>query len=138
MKILLAVDASKTSLDAVKFVIKHADWFREALQLELVNAHVEIPVARLPGMHGIGKAQLRQFHEEESKKELAGATRLLDEAGVRYETRVVIGPSLAEAIVKHAANSGSDLIVIGAPQAIIGSVSSKVMHLAEVPVLMVK
>jgi nucleotide-binding universal stress UspA family protein len=28
--------------------------------------------------------------------------------------------------------------VVGAPQAVIGSVSSKVMHLSEVPVLMVK
>ena len=51
---------------------------------------------------------------------------------------VLIGSSIPDVIVKHAEKSGSDLIVIGAPQAVVGSVSAKVMHLSEVPVLMVK
>jgi nucleotide-binding universal stress UspA family protein len=108
MKILLAVDGSKTSLDAVKFVIKHAHWFREQPSLEVVSAHAQISVPHL-----------------------------LDQAGIRYEARVLVG-NLAEVITKHAKKTGCDLIVVGAPQAIIGSVSSKVMHLSEVPVLMVK
>jgi len=137
MKILLAVDGSKTSIDAVKFVIKHAHWFRERPQLEVVSAHAQISVPRFPGMRGIGKAQMQQYYEDEGAKRLSEAKRLLDQAGVRYETRVLVGP-IAETIVKHAAKTACDLIVVGAPQAMIGSVSSKVMHLSEVPVLMVK
>src|SRR3954464_11462018 len=137
MKILLAVDGSKTSIDAVKFVIKHAGWFRDEPELEVVSAHAQISMPRFPGMTGIGKAQMQQYYEEEGGKRLAEAKRLLDQAGVRYQTRVLVGP-LAESIVKHAKKAGCDLIVVGAPQALIGSVSSKVMHLSEVPVLMVK
>jgi len=137
MKILLAVDGSKTSMDAVKFVIKHAHWFSERPRLEVVSAHAQISVPRFPGMAGIGKAQMQQYYEEEGAKRLSEAKKLLDQAGIRYEARILIG-NLAEVIVKHAQKSGCDLIVIGAPQAFIGSVSSKVMHLSEVPVLMVK
>ena len=136
MKILLAVDGSKTSLDAVKFVIKHAHWFSERPQLEVVSAHAQIAVPRFPGI-SIGKKQMQQFYEDEGGKRLAEARRLLDQAGIRYEASVLVG-NLAEVITKHAKKTGCDLIVVGAPQAVIGSVSSKVMHLSEVPVLMVK
>ena len=137
MKILLAVDGSKTSIDAVNFVIKHAHWFSSRPQLEVVSAHAQISVPRFPGMRGIGKAQMQQYYEEEGGKRLAAAKKLLDQAGIRYEARVLVG-NLAEVIAKHAKKTGCDLIVVGAPQALIGSVSSKVMHLSEVPVLMVK
>jgi len=137
MKILLAVDGSKTSLDAVRHLVAHADWFREPPQIELVTVHGEISVPRFPGMGGIGKAQMEKYYEEEGAKRLTEAKRLLDQAKARYETRVLVGPA-AETIVKHAQKSGADLIVVGAPQAIIGSVCTKVMHLSEVPVLLVK
>ena len=137
MKILLAVDGSETAIDAVRFVIKHAHWFRDSPRLEVVTAHAQIRVPRFPGMHSIGKTQMQQYYEEEGTLRLAQAKRLLDQAGVKYQTRVLIGP-LAETIVKHARKTGCDLIVVGAPQALIGSVSSKVMHLSDIPVLMVK
>src|SRR5436309_7454682 len=137
MKILLAVDGSKTSLDAVKFVIKHAHWFSERPQLEVVSAHAQISVPRFPGMAGIGRAQLQQYYEEEGGKRLADAKRLLDQAGTRYEARVLVGPA-AETIVQHAKKSGCDLIVVGPPQALIGSVCTKVMHLSDLPVLLAK
>jgi nucleotide-binding universal stress UspA family protein len=137
MKILLAVDGSKTSLDAVKHLIAHLDWFREPPAIELATAHAQIPVPRFPGMSGIGKAQMQQFYDEEGGKRLAEAKRLLDQAGTRYEARVLVGPA-AETIVQHAKKSGCDLIVVGAPQALIGSVCTKVMHLSEVPVLLMK
>ena len=136
MKILLAVDGSKTSIDAVKFVIKHAHWFSERPQLEVVSAHAQIAVPSFPGI-SIGKKQMQQFYEDEGGKRLAEARRLLDQAGIRYDARVLVG-NLAEVITNHAKKAGCDLIVIGAPQALMGSVSSKVMHLSEVPVLMVK
>ena len=136
MKILLAVDGSETSIDAVKFAIKHAHWFRESPRLEVVTAHAQIRVPHFPGM-SIGRAQMQQYYEEEGALRLGEAKRLLDQAGVKYQARVLVGP-LAETIVKHAKKTDCDLIVIGAPQALIGSVSSKVMHLSEIPVLMVK
>src|SRR5437588_4687269 len=100
MKILLAVDGSKTSTDAVKFVIKHADWFSETPQLELITGHAQIPVPHFPGMSGIGKTQMQQFYEEEGGKRLAEAKRLLDQAGMRYTARVLVAP-IGEVIAQH-------------------------------------
>ena len=57
MKILLAVDGSKNSLDAVQCLIEHADWYREPPQVELVTVH--LPVPKLPGMGAaVGKKQI--------------------------------------------------------------------------------
>ena len=39
MKILLAVDGSKYSLDAVDSLIEHAGWYREKPQVELLTVH---------------------------------------------------------------------------------------------------
>ena len=137
MKILLAVDGSKTSLDAVKFVIKHAHWFSEPPQLEVVTGHAQISMPRFPGMSGIGKTQMQQFYEEEGGKRLVEAKRLLDQAGMRYTARVLVGPS-GEVITQHANKARCDLIVLGAPQAVFGSTCTKVMQLAELPVLLIK
>jgi len=52
MKILLAVDGSKNSLDAVQWLIDHVDWYRELPQVELVTVH--LPVPQLPGLGTAG------------------------------------------------------------------------------------
>ena len=117
-------------------MIAHRDWYKQPPEVELVTAHAQIAVPHFPGM-SIGKAQMQQYYEEEGGKRLAEAKRLLDAAGVRYNARVLVGP-IGETIVKHAKSSGADLIVLGAPQAVVGSACSKVMHLAEMPVLLVK
>jgi len=136
MKILLAVDGSKTSLDAVRHLVAHADWFRQAPQIELVTVHGQVALPSFPGI-SIGKAQVQQYYEDEGAKRLGEARKLLDKAGIKYQARVLIGP-IAETIVQHAKKAGADLVVVGAPQAMVGSTTTKVMHLSEVPVLMVK
>ena len=52
MRILLAVDGSKHSLNAVQFLIDHAGWLKDAPELDLVTVH--LPVPRLPGMGAAG------------------------------------------------------------------------------------
>ena len=142
MRILLAVDGSKNSLDAVQFLIDHVDWYRETPQLELVTVH--LPVPKLPGMGAaVGKGQLQKYYEEEGEKQLAAARRKLDAGGVRYEARVLIGP-VAETLVKHARDKRCDLIYIGTRghtelgKALVGSTATKVLHISDVPVLLVK
>ena len=43
MKILLAVDSSKPSLDAVDCLVRHADWYREKPAIELLTV-ADVPV----------------------------------------------------------------------------------------------
>jgi nucleotide-binding universal stress UspA family protein len=142
MRILLAVDGSKYSLDAVDCVIEHADWYREPPQVELVTVHLPIP--KLPGFGiAVGKRQLQKYYEEEGEARLASAKKKLDAAGIKYVTRVLVGP-VAQSIVKHARESSCDLICLGsrgmssAASLLLGSTASKVLGLATLPVLLVK
>ena len=142
MKILLAVDGSKNSLDAVDCLIEHAGWYRETPQVELVTVH--LPVPKLPRMKlVIGKNQIRRYYEEEGEARLLTAKKKLYAAGIAYRPCVLVG-SIAETIVEHARDSRCDLIFIGSRgmtalgKALLGSTATKVLHLSSIPVLLVK
>jgi nucleotide-binding universal stress UspA family protein len=142
MKILLAVDGSKASLGAVRFLTEHADWYRQKPTVELVTVH--LPVPKLPGMGAaVSKAQIDKYYAEEGEQALADAKRLLERAGMPYEARVLVGP-VAETLVAHAAKGGCDLLCIGSKgrselgKALMGSTATKVLHISDVPVLLVK
>ena len=69
MKILLAADGSKHSIDAVKFLTSHIDWVRERPELELLYVHPPLP--KLSGLGAvIGKKQLQQYYDEEGSEAL--------------------------------------------------------------------
>ena len=137
MKILIAVDGSKPSLDAVSLVIKQAGEYREAPQVELVAVHRPVPKV------GVARAQVQKYYEEEGEQMLAAAKKKLDAAGVKYQAQILIG-DVAESIVKHAKSARCDLICIGdrgmsdIGNLLLGSTATKVLHLSDVPVLLVK
>jgi nucleotide-binding universal stress UspA family protein len=142
MKILLAVDGSKYSIDAVNCLIEHADWYREKPAVELLTVH--LPVPKLPRMGlVVGKSQIERYYREEGEAMLAGAKKKLDAAGIRYEASILVGP-VAETIVAHARKTRCDLIYIGthgrtaAGNMLLGSIATKVLHIASVPVLLVR
>lgn len=142
MKILLAVDGSKPALEAAKLLVEHADWYRKKPEVELVTVH--LPVPRLGNMSAaVSKAQIERYYREEGEQNLAAAKKLLDRAGLDYQARVLVGP-IAETIAKHAKSSRCDLIMIGShgrtaiADALIGSTAAKVLHIADVPVLLAK
>lgn len=142
MKILLAVDGSKHSLAAVQSLITHADWYRDKPAVELVTVH--LPVPRLPGISKfVGKAQIRAYYEQEGEALLARAKKMLDGAGIAYQARVLVGP-VAETLVAHAKERRCDMIFIGtrgmgaAGNMLLGSTATRVLHLAQVPVLVAR
>jgi nucleotide-binding universal stress UspA family protein len=142
MKILLAVDGSKPALDAVDCLIKHADWYREKPAVDLVTVHLPLP--KLPNMGiAVSKSQIEKYYQEEGEERLAAAKKKLDGAGVKYQSQVLVGP-VAETLVKHAKTSGCDLIYIGTRgmtalgNALLGSTATKVLHISDLPVLLVK
>jgi len=142
MKILLAVDGSKYSLDAVDCLIGHADWYREKPTVELLTVH--LPVPKLPRMHlVVGKNQIERYYREEGEAMLAAAKKKLDGAGIPYNATILVGP-IAETIAAHAKKARCDLIFIGthgrtaAGGMLLGSIATKVMHISSVPVLLVK
>ncbi len=142
MKILLAADGSKHSLHAVDCLIEHADWYRDKPTVELVTVHA--PVPKLPRMRlVVSKKQIERYYEEEGEACLAAAKKKLDAAGVRYLARILVG-RVADSIAAHARRYGCDLIYIGthgrtaSGNLLLGSVATKVLHIATVPVLLVR
>jgi len=142
VRILLAVDGSKYSLDAVDNMIEHADWYREKPAVELLTVH--LPVPKLPRMNlVVGKNQIERYYREEGEAMQAGAKKKLDAAGIRYNASIQVGP-IAETIVAHAKKARCDLIFIGthgrsaAANMLLGSIATKVLHIAAVPVLLVR
>lgn len=139
-KILLAVDGSDTSLRAVGHVAKRASTAKEDYQILLVN--VQYP------LHGsvstfIDAGQVKQYHHEEGMKALAAAKEQLAAAGVTYTHHLFVGEP-AEVMTRFAREQGCDEIVIGTRglsgigSLLMGSVATKVIHLADMPVLLVK
>ena len=142
MKILLAVDGSKASLKAVKCLLTQAAWYRERPSVRLVYVHP--PVPRLPRMNLVVSAkQIQRFYEEDARKALVRAKRLLEAKGVPYSARLLVGP-VAETIVREAVRGRCDLIVLGtrgmtaAANMLLGSTATRVLHVSPVPVLLAK
>ena len=142
MRILIAADGSKYSLDAVNCLIEHADWYRERPVVELLTVH--LPVPRLPRMGlVVGKNQIERYYREEGEAMQAGARKKLDAAGIRYRASVLVGP-VAETIVAYAKKTRCDLVYIGthgrtaAGNMLLGSIATKVLHLSAIPVLLVR
>ena len=141
MKILLAVDGSEISLRAVRSLIDHVRWFAERPELHLLTVHLPIPVG-LATQH-VGHAALERYYREEGETALAPARRLLDAALLPHTPHVHVGEPAA-IIVKLAAELDCDLICMGShghgvlENAILGSVATRVLHLAQISVLLAK
>ena len=142
MKILVAVDGSKHSLAAVRTVINHAEWYRERPNVELVTVHLPVPSFHNMSVV-VSKPQIERYYQDEGESRMAEARRRLTAAGIPCTQRVLVGP-VAERIVEHAVQTRCDLICMGSRglgdlgRALLGSVATKVLHLAKVPVLLVK
>jgi nucleotide-binding universal stress UspA family protein len=142
MKILLAVDGSKASTGAATSLVERMHWYREPPSVELVT--VQPPIPELPGMSfAVAKGEIERYIREEGEANLRQAQKILAAAGIACAARILVGP-VAETIVAHARDERCDLILIGtrgmtaAANLLMGSVASKVLSLATVPVMLVK
>lgn len=141
MKILLPVDGSDCALRAVDHLIAHSAWFREVPEIHVLHVHAPIPIGRVQAH--IGKETLQAYYLEESQEHLSPAQARLDAAGRFHTTHIHVGQP-AEVIAKIAGELKCDLIVMGShgrsgvAGLVMGSVASRVLHLASCPVLLVK
>ena len=141
IKILLPVDGSDCALRAVGHLIAHTAWFREVPEIHLLHVQPPIPIGR--ALAHVGKETLHNHYMEESREHLLGAQQRLDAANRFHTTHVHVGQA-AEVIARLADELKCDLIVMGShgrsgiAGLIMGSVASRVLHLAPCPVLLVK
>ena len=138
MKILLPVDGSETSARAVQFVLKQALNSKQAPEMHLLN--VQHP---LPGtIKGVAD-QAKQYHHDEGIKALTHARKLLDDAKVAYKYHIGVG-EMGEVVAHFVKDLKCDQVVMGTrgmssvANMVLGSGATNVLHLVDVPVLLVK
>lgn len=117
-------------------------WYKAPPEVEVLTVH--LPVPKFGHMGSVVTHEMVERHyAEESAAALAPACKVLDEAGVRYAASRAVGP-IAETIVAEARARGAQLILMGSrgmtalANIVLGSTATKVLHLADVPVVLVR
>ncbi|WP_300332217.1 universal stress protein [Accumulibacter sp.] len=137
---LVPVDGSPAAVHAVEHVIRHAVEDAVRPQIHLVNVQAPLPadVTRF-----IDDGVVQDYHREAGDAALRIARARLEAAGLIYSSHVLVGetaPSIAEYARRHACT----LIVMGArglgalAGVLLGSVTVRVIHLTDLPVMVVK
>lgn len=144
MKILLATDGSKFSEAAIHEVACRINpKGAEVMILQAVEPLVfSTPPQMAPG-YAPEMAEQREERLKEAKASVAAATKVVQSAGFAVSTRVVEADART-AILDVAADSGTDLIVVGShgrrglKKFLLGSVAESVARHAQCSVLIVR
>lgn len=141
MKILIPVDGSAGAQRAVEHVIAGLGGLKEAPQVCLLNVQWKLASGNVKLF--INQETINDYYREQGMAALAEARAKLDAAGLAYSYHISVGTP-AEAIVQYAHEQSADQIVMSAhgqntlSEVLLGSVATKVAHLAKIPVLLVK
>ena len=91
----------------------------------------------------IGASQIRKYYRDKGEAALAKARRKLAAARIPFMERMLVGQA-AETIVRHARQSGCELVVVGSRgmspvgKILLGSSTDRLLRLSPVPVLVVR
>ena len=141
MKILVAVDGSKSSLNAVKYAAKLAVGLRTKDRITLVSVHDDYGLRHAKQF--VGKSEIDDYLRAVSDEDLKAARKHLAKEGVTYDAIIKQG-HVAEEIIKVANAGKFDMLVIGSKgrsglmDLLVGSVAQKVVAAAKPPVVVVK
>ena len=141
MKVLIPIDGSPSANRAVEQVIASMQWLKEPPQIFLLNVQWKLASGNVKLF--ISQETIDDYYREQGMAALAEARKKLDAAGLTYTYHISIG-NPEEAIVQYAQEQHVDQITMGVhgqgalSTLLLGSVVSKVLHRASMPVLMVK
>ena len=141
MKILIPVDGSANADHAVDYVITHASELKEAPEIFLLNVQWKLALGNVKLF--IDQETVKDYYREQGLDALSQAREKLYSAKITYSYHISVG-SPADTIVRYSEEQKIDQIVMSAPgqesitSFLLGSVASKVVQLATIPVLIVK
>ena len=141
MKILLAVDGSIHSRRATTALIKNIASYKRAPEVVLINVYYPVPEVNFGPL--VSRNMVVSYYKEQGDRALAGSRRLLDKAGIRYQAKVLAGP-IPQTIIRQCRINRCALIFMGTRgmgglgNMLLGSTATKVVHLAAVPIVLVK
>ena len=150
LRILVVVDGTERTNALLHWVAALAPQHPEA-EAVVLNVQPAPATGRLRGYGSFKREQIRgRLMDDVGKRVVAAAGRRLDQAGMRYTSRVEFG-HVTEVALGCAREEGCGLIAIGeaAPGAfrrwlamvsslVIGSAAGRIVQLAEVPVVVVR
>jgi nucleotide-binding universal stress UspA family protein len=140
-KLLVPVDGSENSIRA----LRHAMALAKAIgstSIHVVSAHEEPIIFGEVSVY-VSREKLAELQQKQSEGPLLTAVKLLEAAGIPHTKEVLEGP-IAQTIAKRADELGCDGIVMGTRgmsalgDLLLGSVATRVVHAAHVPVTLVK
>lgn len=140
-RILMPYDGSQSSKRALDHVIRTYGG-AAAVELELINVQ-EPPVMFGDYLTAAMVEQIDSGQRSYGNSLLQEAIARLKEAGISVRAEVIVG-NIADSIVAHAVEKRCDSIVMGTRgmgsfgNLLLGSVASKVIHQADMPVTLVK
>jgi nucleotide-binding universal stress UspA family protein len=135
--ILVPIDGSANSLRALKFA---AERFRELRHVQLLLLNVQ---PRMPPSRHVRPAMIKEHQQRMSEEALEPARALAGRLGVMFDCYARVG-NAAEVIASFATRTRCAEIIMGTRGLgrvrglMLGSVTTKVIHLASVPVTLVK
>ncbi len=142
MKILIPLDGSPSAQRALDYVIDHIDDLKEQPELLLLNVQWKVATGNVKLF--INQDTINDYYREQGMAALQAARALLDAKHLPYRYHISVGTP-AESIAQYAREQGVDQIVMcrqgaggGLQLLLLGSVVSKVLHLADCPVLLIK
>jgi nucleotide-binding universal stress UspA family protein len=140
-RLLVAFDGSDTALRGLRYAINLVKSMHDA-SIHLVNAHEPPDVDGAVAIY-VSHEKMAELQREHSEGVLANGAAVLREAGVAHTTEVLVG-HVGATIAKCADDRQCDMIIMGARgmsaigNLLMGSVSTRVVHFAHVPVTLVK
>ena len=141
MKILIAVDGSAFSTNAVKHVIKHFNWFSSAPDLHLL--HVKSPLPSGGARSFLSSDMVQRYYQEESESALKPSEKILRKKQIPFRSVWTVG-DIAKEIQSHVKKNKIDMIVMGShghgalTNVVMGSVATKVLASTAIPVMIVR
>ena len=108
MRILVPVDGSTNSLNAVSFIASRQTLLGSNPDIELLNIQLPLP-ARACRL--VGQDAIQRYYEDEAEKVFEPARKILQKVGFKAVESFVVGEP-SPSIAKAAEKTSADLIVI--------------------------
>lgn len=138
-KILVPFDGSESAQRAIQHA---ASVVRDSPSIQLDLLFVVDPMVERAQATMSEEENQNQIHRE-AEQVLQPAMQVLDQAGVKYEYHSRVG-SPANEIAEHSREAGCEAIIMGTrglgpvASVVVGSTATRVVHLADVPVTLIK
>ena len=140
MKIVLAADGSNCTKKALAYLVTHENLAGPDDEVLVLNVQPALP----PRVRSaVGADVVKDYQEEEAEKVLKPIRRFMDKHDIRYRCEWTVGQP-AEQILRTVKKNKAHMVVMGTHghgaigRALLGSVATKLVAEAEVPVLLVK